>query len=224
MMQTTTVHAIPPGPWKPLLERALFLLEDLSAVGGVRDPFWTLGGGTVLMFRHNHRASKDVDIFLSDPQYLGYLTPRLSDKAADMTTSYVEDPSSYVKLQFDEGEIDFVAASNLLDDAWEWWEISGRKIRVETSAEIIVKKMYHRGQLATARDLFDLCMVIEREPEGLLTPSAAPYLRKHRDPFVERINNPSKVMAAAFEAIDKRDFEKDLDSCIKLTSDFLNAL
>lgn len=223
-MTEIPVHTIPAGPWKPLLERALFLLEDLSTVGGVSDPFWTLGGGTVLMFRHNHRASKDVDVFVSDPQYLGYLTPRLSDKAADMTSNYVEDSNSYVKLQFEEGEIDFVAATNLLEDAWEWWEMGGQKIRVETSAEIIVKKMYHRGQMATARDLFDLSMVIEQEPDGLLTPDAAPFLLKHRQAFIERINKPSKVMVAAFEAIDKRDFKKDLDACIKITNGFLNAL
>lgn len=92
------------------------------------------------MFRHNHRASKDIDVFVLTPEYLGYLTPRLSDKAADMTSNDVEDPSAFVKLQFEEGKIDFVAEPNLLEDAWEWWEIVGQKIRVETSAGIIVKE------------------------------------------------------------------------------------
>ncbi len=36
----------------------------------------------------------------------------------------------------------------------------------------IAKKMYHRGDRVTARDLFDLALVIEREPLDLL--------RRHR--------------------------------------------
>lgn len=215
-------HTLPEGPWQPLLSRAIYLLEDLSTIGGVSDPFWTLGGGTVLMFRHDHRASKDIDIFLADPQYLGYLTPRLSDKAADMTSTYIEDPSSYVKLQFQEGEVDFVAASNLLDNCWEWWEIDGQKIRVETSAEIIAKKMHHRGHQATARDLFDLCMVIEHEPQHLM--EAAPFMLKNRQVFLEKISRPTKVMIATFEAIDTKRYQQDLSSCIRIATQFLTSL
>jgi hypothetical protein len=62
------------------------------------------------MFRYGHRLSKDIDIFVPDPQYLGYVTPRLSDRAASLTEEYTEMPGSFVKLQFEEGEIDVVAA------------------------------------------------------------------------------------------------------------------
>ena len=97
------------------------------------------------MFRYGHRLSKDIDIFVPDPHYLGYVTPRLSDTAASLTEDYTEMPGSFVKLQFEEGEVDFVAAPNLTDLAWEPWEIQGRPVRVETAAEVIAKKMYHRG-------------------------------------------------------------------------------
>ncbi len=43
---------------------------------------WTWGGGTVLMLRHQHRLSWDVDLFLNDPQLLSYLSPRLNDDIA----------------------------------------------------------------------------------------------------------------------------------------------
>ncbi len=92
--------------------------------------------------------------------------------------------ASNVKRQFQEGEIDFVAAGNLIDHSWEWWEIDGHLVRVETSAEIIAKKMHHRGHQATARDLFDRCLVIEREPDALL--KAAPFMLKHRQIFLEK--------------------------------------
>ncbi len=131
---------LPDGPWTALFSRAMYLLDDLTTIGGLQDPFWTLGGGTVLMFHYDHRASKDIDIFVADPQYLGYLTPRLSDKAAELTSQYVEDANSYVKLQFDEGEIDFVAAPNLLYNAWEWWEIQGKPVRVERLRRLSPRK------------------------------------------------------------------------------------
>ena len=143
--------ALPGGAWRALLPRALTLIDEIRVHGGIADPFWTLGGGTVLMFRHRHRLSKDIDIFVSDPQYLGFVTPRLNNVAADMTADYTEQPSAWVKLQFEEGEVDFVASPNLLGDAWETWEIDGHAIRVETAAEIIAKKMFHRGDRVTAR-------------------------------------------------------------------------
>ncbi|UBU61945.1 nucleotidyl transferase AbiEii/AbiGii toxin family protein [Acidithiobacillus ferrooxidans] len=31
---------------------------------------WTIGGGTVLMFQYRHRLSRDIDIFITDAQYL----------------------------------------------------------------------------------------------------------------------------------------------------------
>ena len=45
-----------------------------------------IGGGTVLMFRFEHRLSKDIDFFTHDAQWLSLLTPRLNDTTAAMTT------------------------------------------------------------------------------------------------------------------------------------------
>ena len=64
------------------------------------------------MLRHHHRLSKDIDIFVPDPQYLGFVSPRLSDVAEAVTADYVEGPG-YIKLLRPEGEIDFVASPNL---------------------------------------------------------------------------------------------------------------
>ena len=132
---------LPNGVWQQLLPHALRILEDIKA-HGTNELFWTLGGGTVLMFRYAHRLSKDIDIFVPDPQYLGFVTPRLSDIAAEVASQYVEDQSSYVKLIRPEGEI------------------NGQEIRVETAVEIVAKKLWYRGDRATARDLFDLSLVI----------------------------------------------------------------
>lgn len=217
-----TSGALPAGAWQALLPRALSLLDEVSRLGGIADPFWTLGGGTVLMFRYRHRLSKDIDIFVPDPQYLGYVTPRLSDVAADLTQDYTEQPGAFVKLQFEEGEVDFVAAPNLLDDAWEVWHIGGRSIKVEKAAEIIAKKMWHRGDRVTARDLFDLALVIEREPRQLLT--ARPFLLRHRKAFLAQLQQPHPSLKAAFSAIAAQDYRPDFDHCVAVASGFLNDL
>jgi len=171
---TIVERDLPSGVWEDLLPHALSIIEDIKS-HGTPDPFWTFGGGTVLMFRYQHRLSKDIDIFVPDPQYLGFVTPRLSDVAAAVSTDYVEDQSSYVKLIRPEGEIDFVASPNLTEAPFEVWNIGGQHIRVETAAEIVAKKLWHRGDRATARDLFDLSLVIERAPEALI--KASKFLR-----------------------------------------------
>ncbi|MDE2299906.1 MAG: nucleotidyl transferase AbiEii/AbiGii toxin family protein [Burkholderiales bacterium] len=216
------MKSLPSGPWEVLFQRALRLVDDIQRHGGLADPFWTFGGGTVLMFRYGHRLSKDIDIFVPDPQYLGYVTPRLSDTAASLTEEYTEMPGSFVKLQFEEGEIDFVAAPNLTDAAWERWEIQGRPVRVETAGEVIAKKMYHRGDRATARDLFDLSMVVEREPDALA--AAAPFLMRHRDRFLEQIRQPGAGFVATFEAIASTGYRPSLEHCIAVATAYLSAL
>lgn len=214
--------SLPGGPWEKLFPRALTLLDEISRYGGVADPFWTLGGGTVLMLRYRHRLSKDIDIFIPDPQYLGFVTPRLSDTAADLTQDYVEQPGAFVKLQFEEGEIDFVVAPNLLADAWEVWDIGGRHVKTETAAEIIAKKMYHRGDRATARDLFDFALVIEREARQLL--AAKQFLLRHREAFVSQIRQPHMGLRAAFEAIATLDYTPGFDQCVTVVGEFLDRL
>lgn len=214
--------SLPGGPWEKLFPRALALIDEISRYGGIKDPFWTLGGGTVLMFRYHHRLSKDIDIFVPDPQYLGFVTPRLSDTAADLTQDYTEQPGAFVKLQFEEGEVDFVAAPNLLADAWETWDIGGRSVKVETAAEIIAKKMYHRGDRATARDLFDFALVIEREPQQIQ--GATPFLLRHREAFLSQIRQPHAGLRSAFDAIATLDYRPGFDHCAAVVGEFLDRL
>ena len=212
---------LPEGVWKDLLPHALSIIEDIKH-HGTPDPFWTFGGGTVLMFRYQHRLSKDIDIFVPDPQYLGFVTPRLSDVAAAVSMDYVEDQSSYVKLIRPEGEIDFVASPNLTETPFEMWNIGGHHIRVETAAEIVAKKLWHRGDRAAARDLFDLSLVIEREPEALV--KAAKFLKKNADQFISQIAGRSAVLKAQFAEIDVLNYKPSYDEAARRAAKFLKSL
>jgi predicted nucleotidyltransferase component of viral defense system len=220
-MGNVNVRDLPDGAWKDLLPHALSLIEEIKS-HGTSDPFWTLGGGTVLMFRYQHRLSKDIDIFVPDPQYLSFVTPRLSDVAAAISDQYVEDQSSYVKLIRPEGEIDFVASPNLTDSPFEMWHIDGHHIRVETAAEIVAKKLWHRGDRTTARDLFDLSLVIEREPEALI--KAATYLLKNADVFINQIASRKTVLKRQFAEIDTLAYKPSYDEAAERAATFLKSL
>ena len=85
MRQSPQPRDLPQGMWSTLLAHAFTLVDEIAR-HGISDPFWTFGGGTVLMLRYGHRLSKDIDIFVPDPQYLGFVSPRLSDVAERVTS------------------------------------------------------------------------------------------------------------------------------------------
>ena len=220
-MNKVIERELPDGAWKDLLPHALSIIENIK-IHDIKDPFWTFGGGTVLMFRYKHRLSKDIDIFVPDPQYLGFVTPRLSDVAAAVTSQYVEDQSSFVKLIRPEGEIDFVASPNLTESPFEIWNIGGEHIRVETATEIVAKKLWHRGDRATARDLFDLSLVIERDPDALI--KASKFLLKNAESFMSQITGRAEVLKMQFAEIDVLNYRPKYDEAVQRATIFLRSL
>jgi predicted nucleotidyltransferase component of viral defense system len=211
---------LPDGPWQGLLRHALTLVDEI-AKHGTANPFWTFGGGTVLMLRYGHRLSKDIDIFVPDPQSLGYVNPRLSDVAADITADYEESAQS-IKLTLPDGEIDFVASPNLIGDAFEEWVLWNRPVRVETAAEIVAKKMWHRGDRPTPRDLFDLCLVIDKEPDALR--AAGRFLVRHRDVFLRELVANADALSRRFADIRTLGYTPSYRYCVDLATEFLRAL
>lgn len=213
-------NSLPDGPWQGLLRQALTLIEGIRR-HGTSNPFWTFGGGTVLMLRYGHRLSKDVDIFVPDPQYLGFVNPRLSDLAADITSDY-EEHAQFVKLNLPQGEIDFVVSQNLIDPGYDEWSIFGEPVKVETAAEIIAKKMWHRGDRPTPRDLFDLSLVIEKDPESLL--EAGEFLVRHRDIFLSELVNNEVNLSRRFADIQTLNYTPTYQHCVSLATEFLRGI
>lgn len=205
-----------PGPWRELFPLALRLMDHLESVA--RQPQWTFGGGTVLMLRHNHRQSKDIDLFVPDPQYLGCINPRISDAAQAISDRY-QAGALYVKLILDAGEIDVVVGPSLTTPGYDWVDHEGRRLRVETSAEIIAKKMWHRGHEGNARDLFDLCAVATAEPAAI--DEARPFFDKHAGTFIERFETRREQAKMDFEAIAAIGEAPDFDDCLDLARSIL---
>lgn len=205
--------------WEALFQRALALIDSVAKTGTSFEP-WTFGGGTVLMRKYRHRFSKDIDIFVPDPQYLGYVTPRLNDTAESMTSDYVEQ-GNFVKLLFPEGEIDFIASAALTSNPFGMERLFGHDVRVETATEIIAKKVWHRGKDFRARDLFDLALVADREPQALK--EIEPVLRDRRNVVLARIADADKQLRSEFSELEVLDFRPSYDECIAIVKRTLEA-
>lgn len=218
-LEMTAVDFDRGGPWRSLWPHALDLMTHLEAV--TKNPPWTFGGGTVLMLRFDHRFSRDIDIFVPDPQYLGYVNPRLGGPAEDLTSEY-EENAQFIKLQLKSGEIDVVVGAPLIDPNFEIVPYKGRPIRVETSAEIIAKKMWHRGDQAKARDLFDLCAVATFEPEAIV--AASPFMEKNAAAFLRRLDERAETTEAEFNIIEARTFQKSFWECLALAHSILEPI
>ena len=207
-----------PGPWSALFESALILTDHLATV--LEKPAWSFGGGTVLMLRLNHRYSRDIDLFVPDPQYLGHVTPRLSDAAEGLTTDYVEAAES-VKLLLPTGEIDIVVGQPLTAQPWELVVHRGRRIAFETNAEIVAKKMFHRGNQAKARDLFDLCTVAELDPQAI--DQAAPFFTRYGDAFIAQLKANAGYVEEDFTQIHRIDYTRPFEECLTLAETIIDS-
>lgn len=188
------------------------MLLDSIAKNGIQIPNWSLGGGTVLMFHYQHRKSKDIDIFVPDPQFLGYVNPRLGGPAEAIFPEYT-DAAEYVKLFMPQGEIDFVASSPLTVNPYEEHEVLGRRIILETPVEIVAKKMWHRGDKATPRDLLDLALVIDKHYRSIL--DHREVFAKNLETFIAQCEARKTIMTQGFNAIERIDFNLSFDECLE---------
>lgn len=201
----------PAGVWQSLLTRA-FSLIDAVAKDGIELPRWSLGGGTVLMFHYAHRLSKDIDIFVPDPQFLGFINPRLGGKGEEITQQYT-DGSEYLKLYLPEGEIDFVASSSLTSTPFESHEVLGREVLLETPVEIVAKKLWHRGNRVTPRDLLDLAVVIDHAYDAILQDKT--IFTKNLDAFIHQCETKKSILEPVYAAIEKLDCDLTYDDCLE---------
>lgn len=154
--------------WKSLLRRALEAIDSLKATP-LPPPYWSFGGGTVLMLHYGHRLSKDIDIFVRDVQYITAFSPRLNDITEAIASAGYDEQSNYIRLYRPEGEIDIVVAPALSSAPTEVWQFDGREIQRETPLEILAKKAFYRGAALQPRDLFDLIAFQHHSPRGLST-------------------------------------------------------
>lgn len=151
-------------PWERLWDNAMVAIDSIAH----RFPAgfgWSFGGGTAMRLFYDHRESRDIDIFVTDPYVLSALSPRLNDTTERLTRGAYDEMSNYLKLRFDDGEVDIIIGVRLLRDVnFVMKEVRGRSVDVETPIEIVAKKCFYRADQFSARDIFDLAVIITQEP------------------------------------------------------------
>lgn len=149
--------------WKNLFSAAMQQIKQANLPSSM----WTFGGGTVLMHKFSHRFSKDIDIFSSDRQLLGYISPRINDALEDRAIKYIEQ-DNFIKIYLKEGEIDFILSPRISNCKPVQAIIEGEKIFLDHPVEIIAKKIEHRANEFKARDVFDLAIVYSQMKTTML--------------------------------------------------------
>ena len=125
------------------------------------------------MFRFEHRLSKDIAFFIRDVQWLGFITPRLNDVIAAMVEGYEEHANS-LKLILPAGDIDFVAAATVTSsEPVEMLRFQDYSFPLETTEEILAKKLFYRPESFKPRDVFDLAVAIDMDPSSAARAVAA---------------------------------------------------
>ena len=200
--------------WASLFDSATEIIRHAQVAVGF-DFDWSLGGGTVLMFDFNHRQSKDIDIFISDIQYLGFMNPRLQDYASVHCNDY-EDMTNYVKLHNQLGDIDFIVASSLTENPYTERSIRGVQTLVQTPVEIIARKLQHRGAHPTARDLLDLAVVASNEQN--LSQLIANPIRENGKSLLEQCQARYDLLEIDFNQLATLDCQMTFQECLDIVT------
>jgi nucleotidyltransferase AbiEii toxin of type IV toxin-antitoxin system len=196
--------------WERLFARALQVV-DAAQRTGQRGIVWSLGGGSALMRRHRHRRSAGVDLFLLDARMLHCVSPRLNEALADLCVDYVEEPAA-VRMYFPEGEVAFIAGGLVTPDPVRRESILGRSVLVETSAEILARKLWHRAASLPARDLFDFAAVAAFEPNALR--GVGGVLRARRAVLLEHLREHGEALREDFAALHAWQFHPGFEECV----------
>jgi len=126
---------------------------------------WAFGGGTALsLFHFNHRLSFDIDIFVNDPQYFAFLSPKFYiDEHDSFSPNYLQQ-AHHISLKTIDGiKVDFLLSPDLTDDGKEIKNISDTKCYVHSTDEIIAKKIKYRNNDNIARDIFDIAFAVKND-------------------------------------------------------------
>ena len=181
------------GAWLKLAGIAFTIVDDAQKTA--TSPLHAvLGGGTRVMLALNHRISNDIDLFIRDPQWIGYLSPRLNSNVEGLTSAYEETAVS-LKLRFTEGEIDFIVAAPLLQLREE--SSPETSFPLEPIAEVLAKKLFHRGWQLAPRDLFDWWAIETKAPNAVSKSKLGALLKAKFDGISNSLEAMGQSPAAA---------------------------
>ena len=125
------------------------------------------GGGTALaMYYFQHRLSFDIDLFLSDQQYLSFFSPKLwiDDFDSFNDSEYTDKYNHIGVVTRTDIKLDILVDTNVtnkyLDDSKLIFPFD---VYVETIEDIISKKIVFRKNDNKTRDIFDIAVAIFKD-------------------------------------------------------------
>ena len=134
-----------------------------------------LGGGTALEARWHHRHSTDVDFFVEAADYKR-LYQRREQLRADLerlSPQSVEIQAGFTRIILEDGGEATIGSSDAVTaDPASTDTVRGTKVVLETSAEILGKKLRYRligNAIIVPRDLYDLAVARHYDPDALQT-------------------------------------------------------
>jgi len=158
------------GFWDSFAEQ-LSALEAAYANILCRIPLeaWSFGGGTALaLFYLQHRRSYDVDIFVHDPQYFSFLSPKwFMDDQKVFQSDYLEQADHISLATLTGVKLDLLLAPNLTDEPSSLRKVGRVECYVESVEEIIAKKIRYRRLQVKTRDIVDIGVAVTQSP-GIL--------------------------------------------------------
>ena len=130
---------------------------------------FSIGGGTALAARWSHRTSTDIDITL-DAGVFSRTKDKLYAALEEAPAQDLASGQGWLTGAFPEGEFSVATTAPLLVPAPESSREPDWGIRIESTAEILARKlrlrMYGNGEFVS-RDFYDICTAAEKDPQAL---------------------------------------------------------
>ena len=128
---------------------------------------WSLGGGTALsIFYFQNRLSFDIDIFINDPQYFSFLSPKWYIDESDIFNNSYQELANHIKLTTKKSiKIDFLLSPPLTKENLKLKTLPNIDFDffVDSVDEIIAKKIKYRKEDNLARDIFDIAISLKKD-------------------------------------------------------------
>ena len=144
-----------------------FIDECFSSLPNMDSSLVRFGGGTALaIYYFRHRRSFDIDLFVTDPQVMSYLSPKLwiDDSKYFKTSEYIDQPNHIRVLAKNGIKIDILVSGDFIDKPYidESKTLFAQTIFVESIEDILAKKIRYRRNDNKTRDIIDLGVAITK--------------------------------------------------------------
>lgn len=168
-MKKQSLHLPPPAD--ELFETVYGALYDFLRPITPGNVVGRLGGGTALAAQWGHRRSTDIDITVPEGTGLNVYEPG-RDEALIRRMEHLGAVRVSVRyrtfiFQFPNGKLDLVEQEMPIRQGQRPVEVDGKQILVHSNGQILSGKLVGRGNMNVARDVFDIAVATQKDPDAL---------------------------------------------------------